>query len=259
VGDQVLAIGNPFGVGQTVTSGIVSALGRNQLGINTFENFIQTDAPINPATRRAHWLIVNGQLMGINTAIYSRSGSNQASASPIPVSTAKLVLEGIVKDGVVRPRLDRRRAGRPVALNSWRRSAQGPKRGVLITGVLQTAGGTGRHPVPGDVIVEVTGKQIANVSEAAFERRRAQAGAPCKIQRLAPRGQPGSDGHAGPAAQAASSRRRAAALTPSGLAASPSSSGALVCLMKICAAQMPTSYSRHIGTPAPAATRRPAA
>ncbi len=73
VGDQVLAIGNPFGVGQTVTSGIVSALGRNQLGINTFENFIQTDAAINPGNSGGALVDVNGNLMGINTAIYSRS------------------------------------------------------------------------------------------------------------------------------------------------------------------------------------------
>jgi serine protease DegQ len=76
VGDQVLAIGNPFGVGQTVTSGIVSALGRNQLGINTFENFIQTDAAINPGNSGGALVDTNGNLLGINTAIYSRSGGN---------------------------------------------------------------------------------------------------------------------------------------------------------------------------------------
>ena len=76
VGDRVLAIGNPFGVGQTVTSGIVSALGRNQLGINTFENFIQTDAAINPGNSGGALVDVNGNLIGINTAIYSRSGGN---------------------------------------------------------------------------------------------------------------------------------------------------------------------------------------
>ena len=74
VGDQVLAIGNPFGVGQTVTSGIVSALGRNQLGINTFENFIQTDAAINPGNSGGALITSDGRLIGINTAIYSRTG-----------------------------------------------------------------------------------------------------------------------------------------------------------------------------------------
>ena len=76
VGDIVLAIGNPFGVGQTVTSGIVSALGRSQLGINTFENFIQTDAAINPGNSGGALVDANGNLLGINTAIYSRSGGS---------------------------------------------------------------------------------------------------------------------------------------------------------------------------------------
>jgi S1-C subfamily serine protease len=101
VGDRVLAIGNPFGVGQTVTSGIVSALGRNQLGINTFENFIQTDAAINPGNSGGALVDVNGNLIGINTAIYSRSGGNMGIGFAIPVSTARQVLEGIVRDGQV--------------------------------------------------------------------------------------------------------------------------------------------------------------
>jgi serine protease DegQ len=80
----VLAIGNPFGVGQTVTSGIVSALGRNQLGINTFENFIQTDAAINPGNSGGALVDTNGNLLGINTAIYSRSGGNMGIGFAIP-------------------------------------------------------------------------------------------------------------------------------------------------------------------------------
>ncbi|MBP8053676.1 MAG: trypsin-like peptidase domain-containing protein, partial [Burkholderiaceae bacterium] len=101
VGDRVLAIGNPFGVGQTVTSGIVSALGRNQLGINTFENFIQTDAAINPGNSGGALVDTSGNLLGINTAIYSRSGGNMGIGFAIPVSTARQVLEGIVKDGQI--------------------------------------------------------------------------------------------------------------------------------------------------------------
>ena len=87
VGDQVLAIGNPFGVGQTVTGGIVSALGRNQLGINTFENFIQTDAAINPGNSGGALVDTSGNLLGINSAIYSRSGGNMGIGFAIPVST----------------------------------------------------------------------------------------------------------------------------------------------------------------------------
>ena len=81
VGDVVLAIGNPFGVGQTVTSGIVSALGRNQLGINTFENFIQTDAAINPGNSGGALVDAQGNLLGINTAIFSRTGGSMGIAS----------------------------------------------------------------------------------------------------------------------------------------------------------------------------------
>jgi Do/DeqQ family serine protease len=164
VGDQVLAIGNPFGVGQTVTSGIVSALGRNQLGINTFENFIQTDAAINPGNSGGALVDVNGNLMGINTAIYSRSGGSMGIGFAIPVSTGKLVLEGIVKDGVVR----RGWIGvEPADLSPELMETFGvnAKRGVLITGVLQNGPAAQAGIRPGDVIVEVAGKQVANVSE----------------------------------------------------------------------------------------------
>lgn len=101
MGDQVLAIGNPFGVGQTVTSGIISALGRGHLGINTFENFIQTDAAINPGNSGGAWSTSTGILLGINTAIYSRSGGSMGIGFAIPVSTAKVVLDGIVREGRV--------------------------------------------------------------------------------------------------------------------------------------------------------------
>jgi serine protease DegQ len=89
VGDVVLAIGNPFGVGQTVTMGIVSALGRSHLGINTFENFIQTDAAINPGNSGGALVDANGNLIGINTAIYSRSGGSLGIGFAIPVSLAR--------------------------------------------------------------------------------------------------------------------------------------------------------------------------
>jgi serine protease DegQ len=164
VGDQVLAIGNPFGVGQTVTSGIVSALGRNQLGINTFENFIQTDAAINPGNSGGALVDVNGSLMGINTAIYSRTGGNMGIGFAIPVSTAKLVLDGIVKDGVVR----RGWIGvEPADLSPELMETFGVKaqRGVLITGVLQNGPAAQAGIRPGDVITEVAGKQVSSVSE----------------------------------------------------------------------------------------------
>src|SRR5256885_817980 len=101
VGDVVLAIGNPFGVGQTVTSGIISALGRTGLGISTFENFVQTDAAINPGNSGGALVDAAGNLIGINTAIFSRSGGSMGIGFAIPVSTAKMVLDQIVKSGGV--------------------------------------------------------------------------------------------------------------------------------------------------------------
>ncbi|MDF2465973.1 MAG: degQ [Ramlibacter sp.] len=183
VGDPVLAIGNPFGVGQTVTSGIVSALGRNQLGINTFENFIQTDAAINPGNSGGALVDGNGQLMGINTAIYSRSGGSMGIGFAIPVSTAKLVLEGIVKDGVVR----RGWIGvEPADLSPELMETFGvkAKRGVLITGVLQNGPAAQAGIRPGDVIVEVAGKQIANVSELLSNVAALKPGTPSKFRML---------------------------------------------------------------------------
>ena len=164
VGDQVLAIGNPFGVGQTVTSGIVSALGRNQLGINTFENFIQTDAAINPGNSGGALVDINGNLLGINTAIYSRSGGSMGIGFAIPVSTAKLVLEGIVKDGQV----TRGWIGvepselTPELAQTFGVAAQ---QGVIITGVLQNGPAALAGMKPGDVVTGVAGHEVRNVSE----------------------------------------------------------------------------------------------
>jgi serine protease DegQ len=101
VGDAVLAVGNPFGVGQTVTQGIVSALGRNQLGINTFENFIQTDAAINPGNSGGALTDSNGKLIGINTAIYSKDGGSLGIGFAIPVTTVKQIMDQLLKSGTV--------------------------------------------------------------------------------------------------------------------------------------------------------------
>ena len=101
VGDVALAIGNPFGVGQTVTMGIISALGRSHLGINTFENFIQTDAAINPGNSGGALVDVNGRLIGINTAIYSRSGGSLGIGFAIPISTVRSVMDEIIRTGSV--------------------------------------------------------------------------------------------------------------------------------------------------------------
>ena len=164
VGDVVLAIGNPFGVGMTVTSGIVSALGRNQLGINTFENFIQTDAAINPGNSGGALINASGQLIGINSAIYSRSGGSMGIGFAIPVSTAKRVMEGLVRDGQVTRGwigIDPRDLTAEIAqaLNIAVRE------GVLITGVLQSgpAGAAGLRP--GDVVTRIGGKTVLNTRQ----------------------------------------------------------------------------------------------
>ena len=163
VGDQVLAIGNPFGVGQTVTSGIVSALGRNHLGINTFENFIQTDAAINPGNSGGALVDTNGDLLGVNTAIYSRSGGNMGIGFAIPVSIAKQVLEGIVKDG----QINRGWIGvepselSPELAETFNVKAQ---QGVIITGVLQNGPAALAGIRPGDVIVKIANQPVADVA-----------------------------------------------------------------------------------------------
>jgi Do/DeqQ family serine protease len=164
VGDQVLAIGNPFGVGQTVTSGIVSALGRSQLGINTFENFIQTDAAINPGNSGGALVDVYGNLLGINTAIYSRSGGSMGIGFAIPVSTAKMVLDSIVKDGHV----TRGWIGvEPNELSPELAETFGVKAGagVIVTGVLQAGPAAQAGMRPGDVILQVQDKPVRTVSE----------------------------------------------------------------------------------------------
>ncbi|HRL30957.1 MAG TPA: trypsin-like peptidase domain-containing protein [Ottowia sp.] len=164
VGDQVLAIGNPFGVGQTVTSGIVSALGRNQLGINTFENFIQTDAAINPGNSGGALTDINGNLMGINTAIYSRSGGSMGIGFAIPVSTAKQVMESIVKNGqVVRGWI----GVEPNELTPELAQTFGIQlaQGVIVTGVLNSGPAAEAGIRPGDVITQVAGQPVRTVSE----------------------------------------------------------------------------------------------
>jgi serine protease DegQ len=101
VGDVVLAVGDPFGVGQTVTMGIVSAIGRNRLGVNQYENFIQTDAAINPGNSGGALVDLNGNLIGINSVIYSRTGGSLGIGFAIPVSMAKDVMEQIIATGTV--------------------------------------------------------------------------------------------------------------------------------------------------------------
>ena len=164
VGDVVLAIGNPFGVGQTVTMGIISALGRNNLHINSFENFIQTDAAINFGNSGGALVDTRGNLIGINTAIYSQSGGSVGIGFAIPVSTAKTVMEAIIKDGhVVRgwigvetqditPELAQ-------SFNLQRTS------GAIIAGVVRNGPADKAGIVPGDILLTVEGKPVGDTTE----------------------------------------------------------------------------------------------
>ncbi len=184
IGDQVLAIGNPFGVGQTVTSGIISALGRNQLGINVFENFIQTDAAINPGNSGGALVDTQGRLLGINTAIYSRSGGSMGIGFAIPVSTARQVLESIVKEGQV----TRGWIGvEPQELSPELAQTFNIKvsSGVILTGVLQSGPAAAAGIRPGDVIVAVAGTPVHNVTEllSAVAALKPGVSAPLKVQR----------------------------------------------------------------------------
>ena len=161
VGDWVLAVGNPFGVGQTVTAGIVSALGRTHLGINTFENFIQTDAAINPGNSGGALVDANGNLVGVNSAIYSRTGGSQGIGFAIPVSIARQVMEQIIKSGSV----TRGWVGievqdlTPELVESFSLKSAA---GALIAGVLKGGPADAGGVRPGDILVAVNGSQVSD-------------------------------------------------------------------------------------------------
>ncbi|BDW10051.1 DegQ protease [Polynucleobacter sp. SHI8] len=163
VGDVVLAIGNPFGVGQTVTAGIVSALGRDHLGINTFENFIQTDAAINPGNSGGGLVDTKGQLIGINTAIFSKSGGSMGIGFAIPVNLAKQVMESIVTNGAVtrgwmgvEPR-----DLSPEIIEAFKLPKDA--KGVLISGILKNGPAELGGIKPGDILKEVNDEPIKDV------------------------------------------------------------------------------------------------
>jgi serine protease DegQ len=161
VGDVVLAIGNPFGVGQTVTMGIVSALGRTHLGINTFENFIQTDAAINPGNSGGALVDVHGNLVGINTAIYSRTGGNHGIGFAIPVSSARSIMEQIIQNGTVTRGWIGVEAQEitPELAESF---GLPDIEGALIAGVVRGSPADLAGVRPGDVLLAVAGKVVKN-------------------------------------------------------------------------------------------------
>jgi serine protease DegS len=165
VGDVVLAIGNPFGVGQTVTQGIVSATGRSELGINTFENFIQTDAAINPGNSGGALITARGELIGINTAIFSQSGGSEGIGFAIPVSLAKISMAQIVEKGYV----SRGWLGveiqelTPVLAESFGLKGEN---GVIIAGVLRAGPADKAGLEPGDIILQINAKAVEGIHDA---------------------------------------------------------------------------------------------
>ncbi|KAF7598032.1 MAG: 2-alkenal reductase [Candidatus Dactylopiibacterium carminicum] len=160
IGDVVLAIGNPFGVGQTVTMGIVSALGRSELGINTFENFIQTDAAINPGNSGGALIDAGGNLVGINTAIYTRSGGSQGIGFAIPADSARDVMEQIICNG----RVARGWIGIQVQeiTPELTASFRLPEKGALIAGIARNSPAHKAGITPGDVLVSINGEEISD-------------------------------------------------------------------------------------------------
>jgi S1-C subfamily serine protease len=170
VGDVVLAIGNPFG---------------SQLGINTFENFIQTDAAINPGNSGGALVDVNGHLMGINTAIYSRSGGSMGIGFAIPISTAKQVMQDLLKNGkVIRGWIGVEPQDMSAELaESFELPTSGPTLpvGVVITGVLKHGPAAAAGIRPGDVIVKVAGQPVRNVSELLTQVASLKPGVPADV------------------------------------------------------------------------------
>tara|TARA_R110001583_G_scaffold41161_2_gene131026 strand:+ start:5310 stop:6467 length:1158 start_codon:yes stop_codon:yes gene_type:complete len=161
VGDVVLAIGNPYGVGQTVTMGIISATGRNQLGINTYENFIQTDAAINPGNSGGALINAEGHMIGINTAIFSRSGGSQGIGFAIPSDLVSSILKGIIENGrIVRGWLGIEiQVMTPALAESF-----GIKddKGLIIAGIFRSSPAHLAGLQPGDILVKIDGKVIQN-------------------------------------------------------------------------------------------------
>lgn len=159
VGDIVLAIGNPFGVGQTVTQGIVSATGRNSIGLSTYESFIQTDAAINPGNSGGALIDPNGHLVGINTAIFSQSGGSHGIGFAIPAITARQVMQDFIEHGrVIRGWLGIEvQELTPQLAESFNLESS---YGVIISGVVRNGPAHAAGLQPGDILLAMDNHQI---------------------------------------------------------------------------------------------------
>jgi serine protease DegS len=180
VGDVVLAIGNPFGVGKTVTQGIISATGRNRLGINTIEDFIQTDAAINPGNSGGALINAYGELVGINTAIFSQSGGSHGIGFAIPVTLAQDIMTQIIETGSV----TRGWLGVEVQnISPELAESFGLEHtaGVLIAGVM-TKGPAGEADIrPGDIITTINNQSIEDATDALTQIARLKPGDRCRV------------------------------------------------------------------------------
>lgn len=183
IGDVVLAIGNPFGVGQTVTMGIISATGRNQLGLNTYEDFIQTDAAINPGNSGGALVDAKGNLLGINTAIFSRSGGSQGIGFAIPVKLALDVMRSIVERGqVVRGWLGLEVQALTPELAESFGLLDSP--GILVAGVYREGPAAKAGLQPGDVILKIANEDAQDGRTSMNQVARMQPGEKIKLDIL---------------------------------------------------------------------------
>ncbi len=183
VGDVVLAIGNPFGVGQTVTMGIISATRRSSLGINTFEDFIQTDAAINPGNSGGALVDAHGRLIGINTAIFSRSGGNMGIGFAIPSNLAREVMGDLITHGrVIRGWLGIEiQELTPQLAESFGMSRP---RGIVIAGIFRDGPAHRAGVAPGDVLLQINGEAVENGRQAMDRIARIRPGQKARLRVL---------------------------------------------------------------------------
>lgn len=180
VGDVALAIGNPFGVGQTVTMGIISATGRNHLGLNAYEDFIQTDAAINPGNSGGALVNPDGAMVGINTAIFSRSGGSQGIGFAIPANLAHSILDELVTQGrVIRGWLgiEAQALSRELAASFGLQTPQG----VIVAGVVSGGPAAKAGLKPGDVLLAVDGQPILDARSTMSEIASIPPGTPLPL------------------------------------------------------------------------------
>lgn len=183
IGDIALAIGNPFGVGQTVTMGIISATGRNQLGLNTYEDFIQTDAAINPGNSGGALIDANGNLIGINTAIFSKSGGSQGIGFAIPAKLALEVMEEIIKHGqVIRGWLGLE--VQPLTKELAESFGLEGRPGIVIAGIYRDGPAQRAGLQPGDLIVSIDGQPAADGRHAMNQVAQTRPGETIEIEIL---------------------------------------------------------------------------